>query len=176
VRTFRFRLARVLELRERTERDRLAALETARAALRAAAKERADLAQELGRVLDSIASAEGPGSGRARHDLILYEEHLREKLGRAERAVAERRCGAEDALAALHAAVKDRKVLARLRDKRRMEHFHEVERREQAMNDESARRLWRQGMEPPGSEFPRDRNDLPGAARSVRSDGPPRPA
>jgi flagellar FliJ-like protein len=151
VRTFRFRLARVLD-------------------------ERARLANELGRVLDAIASAEGPGSGQARRDLILYEEHLREMLRRAERVVDERRRRAEEALAALHAAVKDRKVLVRLREKRRVEHLREVDRREQATNDESARRLWRQGIEAPGSEFPDDGNDLPGSARAVRSGAPPRSA
>jgi hypothetical protein len=109
--------------------------------------------------------------------LILYGEHLREVLDRAERAVAERRRGAEDALQALRAAVKDRKVLVRLRDKRRVEHLREVDRREQATNDESARRLWRQGIEPPpGSAFPSDRNDLPGSARAIRTDAPQRPA
>ena len=98
---------------------------------------------------DAISSAEGPGSGRARNDLILYEEHLRAMVSRAELALAERRRQADEALAALRAAVKDRKVLVRLRDKKRAEHLREVERREQASNDESARRLWRQGVELP---------------------------
>jgi len=162
MKAFRFRLARLLEIRERAEEERRVALDVARAALRETQQEVSRLTEERERVRSAMISSDGPGSGRRLRDLVLYEEHLRILLERQRTLLAVRQAREREALEALHTAVKERKVLIRLRDKRLLEYTNEVERSEQAMNDEVARRLWREGSRRGGSDFPSDRNELPG--------------
>jgi len=167
MKAFRFRLARLLEIRERAEDERREALDLARAALRECRQELARLSTERERVRSAMTAAEGPGSGRRLRDLVLYESHLHARIDRQRELLVAREAHEAAALEALQTAVKERKVLLRLRDKRLLEYTQEVERSEQSMNDEVARRLWREGSRRGGSEFPSDRNELPGSARST---------
>lgn len=163
MKAFRFRLARLLEIRERAEEERREALELARTALRETQQELARVIDERTRVQNALSAAEGPDFARRLRDLVLYEDHLRTLLERQRALLVKRQADEALALAALHTAVKERKILIRLRDKRLLEYTHEVDRAEQSMNDEVARRLWREGARRGGSDFPSSRNELPGA-------------
>ncbi|MFN0150878.1 MAG: hypothetical protein ACKVU1_09265 [bacterium] len=168
MKAFRFRLARLLEIRERAEEERREALELARAALRETQQEIARVIGERTRVQSALTTAEGPDIARRLRDLLLYEDHLRALLERQRTLLVKRQSDEALALAALHTAVKERKILIRLRDKRLLEYTQEVDRVEQSMNDEVARRLWREGARRGGSDFPSSRNELPGTPQDPR--------
>lgn len=158
MRRFRFRLARLLDIRERVEEERRATLGAAREALARACAEHSRLERERTGVMVRLADVDRPGASAARHDLLLYQKHLEQCIVAAVGEIAARRREETEAIAALQSAVRDRKVLGQLRERRRQEHRKETDRLEQIESDESAARS--------------SRNSFPGAAEEV---SPPKP-
>ncbi len=161
MRRFRFRLARLLELRERAEGARCDQLVAAREAVRSTQEEIETARLERSRARLALEEVDAPGAAARRNDLILDAEVLDARRKSLEADLATRRRAEEDALAALFVAVRERKVLALLRERRKLEHLHEENRAEQAALDDMAQRSRAGDAEPPGTAFP-DRQDLPG--------------
>jgi flagellar FliJ protein len=161
VRRFRFRLAQLLDLRERAEERRREELAAARDAVRATRGEidATRLAQE--RAHRALEAVDAPGAASRRRGLVLYAEFLQARLAALEAELAARRRAEEQATAALLEAVRDRRVLVRLRDRRRVEHNRLESRAEQATLDDLAQRPARRRDESPGTSF-RDGKNLHG--------------
>lgn len=157
---FRFRMERLLAHRERIEEERRAAFAKAQESVRRALAdvERTRTARDLS--LRSLEVVEAPGAASRRHDLILYTEFLEARLRMLRDEVVTLRREEEKARGALLAAARDRKMLARLRERRRIEHRHQEGRAEQAALDDIAQRSAQRTPEPAGTPFP-DRQKLP---------------
>jgi flagellar FliJ protein len=160
VRPFRFRLDRLLALREKIEEERRAAFAKAQDAVRRALGEleRTRAARELSaRDLEDV---DAPGAEGRRHDLIVYTEFLDARLRMLRDDVAARRKEEEEARAALLAAARDRKVLGRLRERRRIEHRRAVGRAEQRESDDWAHRAGKAPSESVPTSFTNRRKPL----------------
>ena len=141
---FRFSLERVRALREHTE-------DAAKEALAGAMADRdrsEQIAREATDAVDQARQAQlavgaGPVNG---HELLARQAYLerservqaasRERLGRSERTVAQRR-------AALTEAARDRQALERLKEHRRADHEQELARQESMVQDELALGVFR---------------------------------
>lgn len=159
MRRFRFRLARLLALRERVaerRRDELAlARDAVHATLAALGRERAARAAASG----ALEEVEAPGAERRRHDLVLHCDLLDARIAALHADLAARRLAEERAAEALRVALRERKILARLRERRRLEHLRHEARSEQAALDDLAQRAARAAEL--GIAF-RERKELPG--------------
>ncbi len=161
MRRFRFRLDRLLERRERIEEERRAAFAEAQEAVRRVLAEimKARAARDVSR--ERLEEVDAPDAARDRRGLVLYADFLDARLGALHEEVDVKRRDEAAARAALLAATRDRKILARLRERRRLEHRRAAKRAEQAATDEMARRSGPRVAEPIGTPFP-GRQDLPG--------------
>jgi flagellar FliJ protein len=116
---FRFRLQRVLELRERRERDAATALTRAQDAAAAARRDAAALAAARAELAAErpAASATGGMAVGALHNLAFLLDHMDARVARAGAAVhsAEGAVGAHEQ--ALREAFRDRRTLDRLRER-----------------------------------------------------------
>ena len=138
---FRFRLDRLLALREKIEEERRSAFAKAQDAVRRALGdlERTRATRELSaRDLEDV---DAPGAAGRRHELIVYTEFLDARLRMLRDEVAALRKGEDAARVALLSAVRDRKILGRLRERRRLEHRRAAGRAEQRESDDLVHRL-----------------------------------
>lgn len=109
----------------------------------------------------AIESVDAPDAARRRRDLVFRLDFLDRRIGALEAELAARRRAEESACDALLVAVRDRKILSRLRERRRHDHIRSEERSEQAILDDLAQRGGgRPGADDPGSAFP-ERKKLP---------------
>jgi flagellar FliJ protein len=161
MRRFRFPLERLLERRERIEEERRAAFAEAQDAVRRLLGEimKTRAARDVSR--ERLEVVDAPDAARDRRGLVLYADFLEARLHALHDEVAARRRDEAAARAALLAATRDRKILARLRERRRLEHRRAAKRADQAATDEMARRSGPRLPEPIGTPFP-GRQELPG--------------
>ncbi|HLT58738.1 MAG: flagellar export protein FliJ [Limnochordales bacterium] len=138
MRAFRFSLQRVLDVRGLIEEQRRQAVFRAQAEVTACAQE-----------LEAIKAARRTAAAQGRPDGDSVDPGL-QALGWQHRAVlyqratalqaelARRQAALEEARSHLVAAVKERRVLERLKERRRLAHAREAARREQVLSDDLA--------------------------------------
>lgn len=115
---FRFRLQRVLDLRQRTERDAATALVQAQEVEEAARAEQEALAQQRDQLAADAAAADGASVGALRTLGFLLERMDDHVVAAAQQAAAAS-VEVQRRQAVLQAAYRDRRALDRLREKHR---------------------------------------------------------
>jgi flagellar FliJ protein len=116
---FRFRLQRVLELRERHERDAATALTRARDAAEAARRDAAALAAARAELAAAPAAAGAPAGVPvgALHNLAFLVDRMDERVASAGAAVRAAEGAVGEREGALRAAFRDRRTMGRLRER-----------------------------------------------------------
>lgn len=136
---FRFRLQRVLELREKQEKAQALELARAEEAATAARKQRDDLAALHAASRSQLASMHSgePTVGHLHH-LGFVLNALDQRLGHAAASVTSAENDVSTARVSLEVAARDRRVMDRLKDKHEDAHRGTVNHRERVTMDEIA--------------------------------------
>ena len=155
---FKFRLQRVLDLRERKERDAATALVSAEEAADGARRERAELElarQELAARRAPQTPAGGLSVGELRN-LGFLLERLDERVAVAATAAAAAEAAVAERRGELQLAFRDRRTLDRLRDRHRDQHRSAEAAADRQLMDEIALTRFTQGGAQAGAPATRD--------------------
>jgi flagellar FliJ protein len=145
VKRFRFRLQRVLDLREQHEKDRARSLGEAQSDEQ---RQRERLEEAASRLESAAASVRGkaavePVPAGTLRNLGLAVEAAQENVNRAEDRHREAQANVEEERARFHEARKDRRVVERLRERREETWTEEATRADQKEIDQIAARRWK---------------------------------
>jgi|GEM_PF-595252 len=136
---FRFRLQRVLELREKAERAQALELAKAEETASAARQQRDDLQTLRAASRDQLSTAHSadPTVGHLHH-LGFVLNALDERLGHASQTLSSAEGVVSSARVSLETAARDRRVMDRLKDKHEDEHRAQESHRDRVTMDEIA--------------------------------------
>ena len=146
---FKFRLQRLLDLRHRREQDAAGAVAAARSAAEAAAHRAHDLSEQRDATRQELLPVKGQTVRVAElHEIVFLVRALDDRVADANKATDAAERSVQEKLGELSDAMRDRRILDRLKDRQSDEWRVEDARQEREVMDSIARDRFADGKKP----------------------------